>query len=163
MQNPGSLNWILMICCHSWGWVNSKLRRTVVADSSPWLGFFIMDFGLPGQVYTPVGGRTKWDLHQAAWNPAVPWGCDILPFRNELIGTVHWRPRGESEAKGGGWVGRLVDTAQSCLQRDWPRLARGCLSRHWAALVFYLISTWINRSRTSSPARLRICQNSPGN
>lgn len=61
-------------------------------------------------------------------------------------------PKGVSDPEGSEPAGRLVDPA-------WRRLfilPLGCS-------CFYPVSTWINRSRTSSAARLRICQNSPGN
>lgn len=111
-------------------------HRTVMADSSPCLGFFIRILGFQPDVVKPMGGRTQWDLlWHTAWVPALPWGGDIRFPLQGVIGTVYRRlQEGRVRLKEvtglGGWLTqpspafRGVDPAWRRLFI--PPLARSC-------------------------------------
>lgn len=120
-------------------------------------GSILLDWWWQNQVEPAAAGSLG---HAFAW----AWGIRFFFFIFERVNgnCLLKTPKGVSDPEGSEPAGRLVDTAQSCLRRvdpAWRRLfilPLGCS-------CFYPVSTWINRSRTSSAARLRICQNSPGN
>lgn len=131
-------------------------HRTVVADSSPCLGFFLPVLGFQLDVYKSMGGRTQLpaSLHSHGGAMSGSLCRELLEqFIEDSKGRVSLK---EVTGLGGWWT--QPSPALQGGDLAWRRL----LIPPLAALVFYPISTWINRSGTASAARLRICQHSPG-
>lgn len=115
---------------------------------------------------------SRWWGNQVGSAAAVSLGpCIHLGMRHQVFFFFFKRVNGNCllRTPRGSVILKEVSRLGNWLTQPSPALGGltlpggGCLSCHWAALVFYPISTWINRFRTSSAARLRICQNSPGN
>lgn len=137
--------------------------------TAPWLSpgfFFFIDLLVSSSVLiSQWWGNQVASAAAASLGPCVHMGVrhQVSFFFQRVNGNCLLRtPRGSVILKEVSRLGEWLTQPNPALG-GLTLPGGGCLSCHWAALVFYPISTWINRFRTSSAARLRICQNSPGN